>query len=52
MLEHYTDEKVVEDGSIITSQGPATAMLFAVTLVKVLYGSAHAEQIAKDMLCD
>ena len=44
------DEAVVEDGNCITSQGPGTAMLFALTLVKRLYGNAVGDKVADGLL--
>ena len=39
------DERVVVDGSIITSQGPGTTIEFALKLVSILKGQAKANQI-------
>jgi 4-methyl-5(b-hydroxyethyl)-thiazole monophosphate biosynthesis len=44
------DEPVVEDGNVITSQGPATAMAFALRLVQRLGGEAAAAQVAAALL--
>ena len=44
------DDAVVADGNIITSKGPATAMLFAIRLVEILKGKAAADKLAKDLL--
>ena len=44
------DEAVVEDDNCITSQGPATAMAFALTLVCRLYGKDAADQVADGLL--
>ena len=41
----YKEDAVVMDGNIITSRGPATAMEFAFTLVKVLSGEELASLI-------
>ena len=41
----YKEDAVVIDGNIITSRGPATAMEFAFTLVKVLSGEELASLI-------
>jgi len=46
----YLDQPVVQDGNIITSQGPATAMAFALTLVEVLQGKQKRDEIAKGLL--
>lgn len=44
------NEKVVTDRFLITSQGPGTAIPFALSLVKVLYGERKAEDVAKAMV--
>ena len=45
-------DKVVVDGNIITSKGPATAMPFALKLVEILKGKDAANQLASDLLWD
>lgn len=45
-----TDQSVVSDRNLITSQGPGTSMLFALTLVSALLGDDHAKRVAKPML--
>lgn len=45
-------DAVVEDGAILTSRGPATAMPFALKLVEVLKGKDRSAQIAQDLLWD
>jgi 4-methyl-5(b-hydroxyethyl)-thiazole monophosphate biosynthesis len=45
-----SDERVVTNGNIITSQGPGTAMEFAFTLVKTLFGSNKAMEVNKGVL--
>jgi 4-methyl-5(b-hydroxyethyl)-thiazole monophosphate biosynthesis len=44
------DADVVVDGNLITSRGPATAMPFALELLKTLKGEETAEAVAKGML--
>ena len=44
------DKKVVVDGNIITSQGPGTAMDFALKLVEILSGEDKAKEIEKQLL--
>lgn len=44
------NEPVVVDGRIITSQGPGTAMPFALMLVQALCGEAKAQEIAVGLL--
>lgn len=45
-----SEEAVVVDGHVITSRGPATAMLFALTLVEKLCGAAARQQNADRLL--
>ena len=44
------DEIVVQDGKIITSMGPATAMPFALKLIEVLKGKEASDSVAKGLL--
>ena len=44
--------KVVEDGNIITSQGPATAICFALYIVKKYVGVEMYEQLKGGLLVD
>ncbi|MDR0402244.1 MAG: DJ-1/PfpI family protein [Treponema sp.] len=46
----HSFEKVVIDGSLITSRGPGTAALFAFALIEKLEGAAAAKKIAQDTL--
>lgn len=47
----YVDgQKVVQDGQLITSQGPGTAFDFGLKLVEVLVGADKANQVAKGLL--
>ena len=46
----HVDEKVVVDGNIITSQGPATAMVFALKLIELLKTKKEADAIAAALL--
>ena len=43
-------DSIVVSGSVITSQGPGTAMPFAVKLIELLVGREKAEAVAKEML--
>lgn len=45
-----TDERVVVDGNIITSQGPGTAMEFAFRLVEAMFGREKAEEVNRTVL--
>ena len=44
------EERVVEDGNVITSRGPATAMAFALKVVERLSGAAVAKTTAEKLL--
>lgn len=46
----YIDQKVVVDGHIITSQGPATAMDFALKIIEIIKGKDISQRIADDLL--
>jgi len=46
----YVDEPVVKSGNIITSQGPGTALAFALALARELAGPAKADELARGML--
>nr|MBO2511414.1 DJ-1 family protein [Gammaproteobacteria bacterium] len=47
---NFVDEPVVVDGNCITSQGPGTALAFALTLVEQLAGKGKRNAVAKAML--
>lgn len=42
-------ERTVVDGRLVTSQGPGTAMEFALTLVRLIAGEAEADALASAM---
>jgi 4-methyl-5(b-hydroxyethyl)-thiazole monophosphate biosynthesis len=44
------DQRVVVDGNCMTSQGPGTALEFAIELVRQLYDNATAQEVAEAML--
>jgi len=44
-------ERVVVDGGVVTSRGPGTAILFALTIVEVLCGAAKREEVAGPLVC-
>ena len=46
----YDNAPVIADGRIITSQGPGTAMLFALVLVQHLAGEETARKVAGGLL--
>ena len=45
-----SDERVVVDGNCVTSQGPGTAIEFALKLVELLYGPPKAKEVGDPML--
>ena len=47
---YTSNDRVVVDGNCITSQGPATAIEFALKLVEALISPAKAKEVAKAML--
>lgn len=46
----FVEERVVEDGNIVTSRGPATSMAFALKLVERLSGAEMAQTTADKLL--
>jgi 4-methyl-5(b-hydroxyethyl)-thiazole monophosphate biosynthesis len=46
----YVNDRVVEDGKIITSRGPGTAFEFALTLVRRIVGHVKATELRQRML--
>lgn len=48
--ESQLQERVVEDGNIITSRGAATAVDFGIALVRRLCGEATAAEVAKGIM--
>ncbi|MCQ8903172.1 MAG: DJ-1/PfpI family protein [Methanothrix sp.] len=46
----YLDERVVVDGNVITSQGPGTAMDFALKLVELLAGREAMLRVGRETL--
>lgn len=46
----FSREKVVQDGNIITSQGPATAFPFALKIAENLVGKDMAEMVGRQTL--
>ncbi|MHC4762795.1 MAG: DJ-1 family glyoxalase III [Planctomycetota bacterium] len=49
-LDDSDDAKVVVDGNCITSQGPATALPFALKLIEILFDKEKADEVANSML--
>ena len=48
--EVMAEERLVEDGKVITSQGPGTAIKFALRLVELIKGEETRDEIKKAML--
>ena len=46
----YRQEAVVQDGKVITSRGPGTAMDFALTLIEMLLGKEKRDEVAAGLL--
>jgi 4-methyl-5(b-hydroxyethyl)-thiazole monophosphate biosynthesis len=44
------EPRVLREGNVLTSQGPGTAMEFALALVRELVGDAKAEELARAMV--
>ncbi len=49
-LKVLLNQRVVVDGNCITSQGPGTALEFALKLVEVLFGAEKSKELAKAMI--
>ena len=45
------NKKTVVDGNIITSQGPGTAIEFALTIVQVLKGEEISKKVRRSLIC-
>jgi len=45
-----SDERVVVDGNLVTSQGPGTAIEFAFKLVELLYGKEKVAEVNKGVI--
>lgn len=46
----FVEERVVEDGEVVTSRGPGTTMAFALKLVERLSGAAVAKTTSEQLL--
>jgi DJ-1 family protein len=46
----WLDQTVVEDGSLITSKGPGTALALGLVLARLIAGQDVASKVAQDML--
>ena len=49
-LDMPRDDAVVVDGNIVTSQGPGTAMKFALKIVEILAGATKAAQLKNSLV--
>jgi len=49
---YASHERVVVDGNCVTSQGPATAIEFALKLVELLFSPAKAKEVGSAMLAE
>jgi 4-methyl-5(b-hydroxyethyl)-thiazole monophosphate biosynthesis len=52
VMKDSSDEKVVVQDNVITSQGPGTSLLFALALGEKLYGKEEADNIAAALLVE
>jgi 4-methyl-5(b-hydroxyethyl)-thiazole monophosphate biosynthesis len=50
LIKNYIDEKVVVDKNIVTSQGPGTALLFALKLLEIMAGTGIYNKVKSGML--
>jgi len=50
IAQKVTNERVVVDGNLVTSQSPGTAMEFAFRLVSILFGEEKAREVNKGVL--
>lgn len=48
--KYVDNKKVVQDGNLITSQGPGTAFDFALHIAEALVGGGKAKEVAKGLL--
>lgn len=46
----FVDEVVVQDGKLITSQGPSTVFAFALKIAENLVGAEKANEVSKGIL--
>lgn len=50
VMTDASDEKVVVQDNVVTSQGPGTSLLFALALGELLYGKDKADKVASALL--
>ncbi len=46
----FVEDRVVREGNLLTSQGPGTALEFALAIVEDLCGAAKAQELARAMI--
>lgn len=44
------ESRVQQDGKVVTSRGPGTAMEFSVSLVEQLYGKEKADEVSGSLV--
>jgi 4-methyl-5(b-hydroxyethyl)-thiazole monophosphate biosynthesis len=49
-LPYPREDRVVVDGNVVTSQGPGTAMEFALKIVEILAGASRAASVRKSLV--
>jgi len=47
-----SNERVVDDGTVVTSQGPGTAIEFGVKLVEILAGEKKAHELKEELVAN
>ncbi|CAI2718337.1 DJ-1 family glyoxalase III [Nitrospina watsonii] len=47
---HYSEDRVVVDGNLVTSRSPGTALEFALKLVGILFGQDRVETVNKGVM--
>lgn len=47
---HYSEDRVVVDGNLVTSRSPGTAMEFALKLVEILFGPERVQTVNNGVL--
>lgn len=50
--KYVDDQKVVQDGQLVTSRGPGTSYHFALKIAEILVGEETVKQIASAMLLE
>uniref|UniRef100_A0A1A9VAY8 DJ-1_PfpI domain-containing protein n=1 Tax=Glossina austeni TaxID=7395 RepID=A0A1A9VAY8_GLOAU len=52
IYKYVDDEIIVQDGKLLTSRGPGTAMKFALKISEIIAGDVKAREVAKDILME